>query len=54
MKKIMNKTSPRKLVLHREHVVSLTPPELAHVIGGDAERGCSDWRPRSCNPPETL
>jgi hypothetical protein len=55
MKKTTTKTPQRKLVLRRENVASLTLPELRNVAGGSDEPGgdggCSNWRPRSCNPP---
>jgi hypothetical protein len=47
MKKTTNKTSqPRKLVLRREAITVLTPPQLTKVPGGDActyYSGCPPW-----------
>jgi hypothetical protein len=45
------KTSSRKLVLRREHIGTLTLPELKEVGGAGAEEFCSCYQPRSCNPP---
>jgi hypothetical protein len=53
MKKSPSKVLPRKLVMRREVIVSLTPPRLDHVAGGVAEGVpmCSKLEPTSCRPP---
>jgi hypothetical protein len=53
MKKSPSKFLPRKLVVRREVIVSLTPPRLDHVAGGIAEAApvCSWYEPGSCRPP---
>jgi hypothetical protein len=54
MKKSPSKVLPRKLVLHREVIVSLTPPRLERVAGGAAAGDvpvCTQLEPTSCRPP---
>lgn len=53
MKKSPSKVLPRKLVVRREVIVSLTRPRLDHVAGGLAEAVpvCSWLEPGSCRPP---
>jgi hypothetical protein len=53
MKKTTNKTSQhRKLVLRREAITVLTPPQLTKVPGGDPEGGCTYYS--GCPPWETY
>lgn len=39
---------PRKLVLRREAIASMTPPQLERVAGGDGQP-CSGLFPESCD-----
>jgi hypothetical protein len=55
MKKSMNKTlQPRKLVLRREAIASLTPPQLMKVMGGSEEDGDSQFGTCNTRPPQEL
>jgi hypothetical protein len=54
MKKSTNKTlQQRKLILRRQTVVLLTPPQLEDVAGGDDPQ-CSKFEPRSCPTESAL
>lgn len=54
MKNSTNKTlQRRKLILRRQVVVLLTPPQLEDVAGGN-DPVCSKLEPRSCPTVEDL
>jgi hypothetical protein len=51
MKKTPNKTSHhRKLVLRREAIAVLTPPQLTKVLGGEVEINCTYYS--GCPPTQ--